>query len=282
MRSSRGTLPEKYRTSILRFDSLEDFHFTHTSGGIRNSYFESESLRWFGGESEQVALNRCLTGDLSLLPTIHDEFSRYHRLQQLEIQTRQWVASPYGAYPQVGDFLAGAPDPMRRVNHLEVDTTGIRLVVNTVSSAGVSSEHLRKRGLVIAAFARALSAIRPLELFTLCAVDGYQDGATCITVRLPTQPMNLSQVAWALSSSGFTRGLNYGMAKVANGFSGGWPWGEYDHHRMTDRLREFLQLAPQDVYIPPINLNDAMLTNPYEWLDTMLDRYLPQQERSHV
>lgn len=269
------TTVDTYRQPVNRFESPAQFlNFCRTLG-VKGAHFGGNAASWYGNETSEECHRYAITGKPNVTAEIDSYFAKFHRLQQLELQTSCWAPAPYGAYPVVGDYLAGSPESMRRVQRREMDLTAIRLFVDSTSSAGVGAHQLWKRGLTVAAFARALAAIRPVELYDVVTGDGYE-GASAAIILLPANPMDLNICAWALGSQRLTRGFGYDFIRAASGFSGGWPWNEYNHHRVTQQMRDFIGMNDQDVYIPPINLDDALIRNPYEWLDTQLKTYLPE------
>lgn len=270
------TTEETWKQALTCFPSPAEFLDFCEKINVRGDRHGGYDHDWYGNEHPTVCFERARRGHSGVQAEIDAEFARFHRLQQLELEVSTWTPAPFGAYPVVGDYLAGSPECMRRVQRRDVDTTGIRVVVDTTSSAAVHAKQLFKRGLAVGAFVRALSAIRPVELFMAVTGDG-RGGISAALIQLPSNPMDISICAWALGSQRLTRGFGYDFIHRANGFSGGWPFGQYEHHRVTDQVRSFLQMEAADIYIPPINLDDALIKNPYAWLDLQLRTYLPEK-----
>lgn len=270
------TTQDDWRKALTCFPSPTDFIDFCKKVGVNGHVRGWGDSDWYGHEDVPACIDRARRGHPGVQAEIDAEFARFHRLQQLELEVSTWTPAPFGAYPVIGDYLAGSPECMRRMQYRDIDTTGIRVLVDTTSSAGVNAKQLFKRGLTIGAFIRALSAIRPVELFMAVTGDG-RGGVSAALIQLPANPLDISVCAWALGSQRLTRGFGYEFIRATNGFSGGWPWGQYDHHRVTNQLRSFLRMEAADVYIPPINLDDALIKNPYKWLDAQLRTYLPEK-----
>jgi len=264
-----------FKHQVVRFGSLPDFLETGKQLPIP-AKFSREPASWYGNESPELCFSRRFVGDPSLVPDATTFLSGIDRLQQLSVNMADWVPSPFGAYPMVEDYLNGSPEPMRRKQWVERDTSALKIVVNGTSSAGIDAKLLARRGLVIAAFTMALGAVRPVELWQVIDGDGRL-GFSAVLWPLATSPLDLALTCWALSSQRLARGFGYDFIGWSNGFTGGWPWGKHNHLSTIPRLYEVLNLNPEDIYIPSVHLDDKIIQQPKLWLEEVLEKHLPSR-----
>ena len=262
-----------FQHQVVRFGSLPDFLETSRQLPIP-AKFSKERGSWYGNESPETCFGRRYLGDPSLVPEATSFLSGIERLQTLNVHMADWVPSPFGAYPMVEDYLNGSPEPMRRKQIVERDTSALRIIVNGTSSAGVDAKDLIRRGLVISAFVHALGAVRPVELWQLIDGDGRL-GFSAVLWPLATSPLDLALTCWALSSQRLARGFGYDFIGWSNDFRGGWPWGKHNHLSTIPQLYSILDLNPEDIYIPSVHLDDKIIKQPKAWLEEVLEKHLP-------
>ena len=121
-----------------------------------------------------------------------------------------------GAYPVIGDFLAGMPECMRAKTMVREDTAPIRVFVGLGMNAGVSSKSMQVRGSALAALIARLSESRAVEAYAYVD-DGTQHGAIKNVVHiipLPTRPLDLSNIAAVVASPTFRRQIMFYAAEA--------------------------------------------------------------------
>jgi len=242
-----------------------------------------DNKTWIG-EARETYLRRTVSGDNS-------KVARAEKLlDQIEAQVDRdhatWQNAVVGAYPDVPAFLANNPDNMRRRVLTEDERSPIRVWVDVVSSAGITWQQLEPRG--VAALALVMQLIRcgrAVELYTFTSLHGRIGGETVICVKLPTQPIDISVVAYCLTSQGFSRGVTYEARRQLNNFNGA--WGKNYRHSGTlaqrvEGARQTLHglAQPQDIILPSpyttdINGsgdNSLLFRDPVQWVKTMCDQ----------
>ena len=251
-------------------------------GGIRAHWFESsvefadaaarcerriDDKNWTG-ETWEEALEGARRGRTALVA----EAERLLEQVQVSVETprSEWVRSRAGAFPVVPEALAGYPEPMRRKVWVPSDRAPLRVVVDLVSSAGISHGHLARRGVAALARSIALSQERALELFV--AVPLVSGGRRVVTaVRIPTTPLDLASACCALTSGGFVRALGYsygaavtggGSPRAVNWAFGYYPATDAQRARYVGQLRAALELSEGDLVLPPTFLTDPAAEDP--------------------
>jgi hypothetical protein len=124
------------------------------------------------------------------------------------------------------------------------------------------------------ALAMALNVTRSVSITVFSGLSG---GNKVVTVEL-NAPYNLSQVAYMLSSQGFSRGLTYRYLMNAAGSGGGWPEaiGHGSRASRMDQWRALLSIPPDDIIFPHCFLVDVDLENPIQYckglFETMVEK----------
>lgn len=193
-----------------------------------------------------------------------------------------WVASPYGAYPVVPDYLAGDPFSMRVKTMVESPRAPIRVVLDVFVSAKVRQSTILQRGAAMAAFAQKLSELRPVELYLAGVVYDEKCGHDCgFMTRLNSTPIELAQLVACLTPS-FCRmiGLNTVKTQTNCGLASALPF-QCERHGRDSRTdlyiascRRSLDLEPQDIYIGVGYLDDASLidSDPVAWVHKQIEK----------
>lgn len=202
----------------------------------------------------------------------------------------QWTPQVYGAYPIVGDYLAGDPLNMRAKEQVEFDAAPVRVFLNIGVAAGMNEGTILRRAAAAAAFTMKLSERRPVELWTGIAFHNRRLNADVgYRVKLD-MPMNLSQVIAAFNRS-VCRVLSFPIAEcLANMDDPNATFSQdsfafelkgYDAYKVLERpdyvkaLREYHNLGPDDIVLDAGILTDCTLidANPVKWVKEMLAKY---------
>ena len=213
-----------------------------------------------------------------------------------------WTMDMAGAFPSVPAFLAGAPDHMMRRVRQQRENHPVKVVVALTSSGGVADALLVKRGVAVLALAMALQAVRGCELYVAGMLGGYSNGKPDVKalgggvalVRIPSNPLSISEACLALTAGGFGRGVinclaaHHGSARPiqdnpSEGLSiwtayGGWPSKfNYDNPApFMKLLREQLGFEDDAVMIAPARDDDRkdIAADPIAWVRKTLARFL--------
>lgn len=235
---------------------------------------------WFNSEDTPTSLRKCRFGDTSLVPQAEAALAQLD--QQIETPRRSWDRSPAGAFCVVPDVLAGLPTPMRRQVYMQDERAPITILVDVGSSAAVSSETLKLRGITILALVMALSRIRPVTLYQLDVASGRKDGESILITPINTTPLDLATACYVLTSSGFSRGIVMPVEERINGHSGGWP---KEFNYFGDSLIYYRKRLPllgfeekQTLIVPAAKANDELIKQPLVWIKRQIERFTAEQQ----
>ncbi len=263
---------------IKQYDSIADLHADYIARKCRRKSFISINNSWYNNETPEQTQRYTRSGDTSLVSKAEEILESLET--NIETERLQWERAPSGAYCVVPDVLAGLPTPMRRQASYTDTKAPINIFASTMSSAGVDSKTLAKRGTVILALVLALMRTRPVRLWQLTCTDGYADrsGETIITAQINTAPLDLATACYVLTSAGFARDITYNLAEKLNDFSGGWPRAfnyrnpSAYYNSLIDRLVPPSE-AKNTLIIPGGQLGDRLLKEPLQWVQHYVDRF---------
>ena len=230
-----------------------------------------ETSSWSGNMSGRDSVNCLRNGDLSGVKAADEYLSKIESLLAFETQTWKVVSDVSGGVPNVPAFLAGHPLSMRRRQRQVSQQGPIAVVCDLTSSGGIRAEDVRKRGCAILALVRALTTLRPVELWALVGLGRH--GQACeIMTRISTTPLDLGRAAHMLTHPSVSRGLGYGYLQTVHHSGGDWNFGNITLQRDTARelLMRVMNAAAEVLYVPPVYGTDKAINEPVAWLKDML------------
>lgn len=251
----------------FKFD-FEEFMKPSVWGGRGYTYSDR---KWFGNQTYEQIINSALHGDENLVVEAERLLNKLDA--DIELEHPEWVASVYGAYPVVPEFLAGSPTPMRIKTRVPADTSTIGIWVDLTSSAGVTHDIIMRRGIVVLALVLKLQQIRPVELHCCSMFPDDQNGGTFIDLVMPTRPLQLGVVCHVLTCVGFARHVMYGACQKFNRSRLG------RVVRIDEEFRRCANIPENDVTIVGSHLNDVdELANSLAWVQGMVNKYVHREE----
>ena len=274
---------EKYKNSMrgryvyrLEFDSVVALREECLSSNFKKNAINDPS--WWGGDSIDTLLNKCLSGDERYIKQAEDLLD-YLR-EEIEIPRPAWQASSFGAFPVVADYLAGEIDCLRYLHLDNQQTTPVKIWYDPTSSAVISADDLIKRGTAVLALCMALSQIRPIELWTFSDIDAYSQDHALICTKIATNPMMLAEACFALCNPGFARGIVYNLAKTRMDFNGLWGFGDYcdDFNERVEVMKKSLKASDLDIIIPGAQYKDELIKDPLSWVKREIRRHCTEME----
>jgi hypothetical protein len=184
--------------------------------------------------------------------------------------TREYVPSVAGAYPDMGDFLAGAPDNMRNRQAVYTSSAPVRIGMVPSVSANVSASDFLLRGVImLAILIKLINSGRTVQLDLVDIGDGSKDGTgeTILTCSLPSSPISLSEAALYFCNLAVARRVPFIIAGAENNYHGSWPRA-FD--RDTFGVKYCAKLAERLGYqmiLPPLYGNDRkkLRDDPITW-----------------
>jgi len=234
---------------------------------------------WTGRVSYDAALDMTRHGDLDGVAASDAYLTRFEALAPMRgaWRVRDDVT---GGVPNVPAFLAGTPLTMRRRERVATETAPLSIAVDLVSSQSVSADDLKKRGALILALVRALSATRPVELWIgASSTVGTRstEGAWHVWTRLDTAPLDLARAAHVMTCPAVARGMMYAMLGHMSETEGDylkWPYNNHQWSRANMRGVLSRVIGSGDMLtIAAPHTNDELVNEPEQWFERMLKDY---------
>ncbi len=258
--------------ALFNFDSIEDFARACAPYPPKH-----RTNYWTAHLSYQQCVERAVSGDESYVSNAEKILDQLD-VELPETKCFQTIRSPFGGRVNLGDWLAGSPDPMRRRKRVNTDIAPIKIVVSTSCSSGIDAEVMERRGYAILALLLKLQTVRPIQLYLMTELKGSQGGHYQL-IRIESQPLALGVAAFGLCNVGFARHLTYNFARYNDDYKmgDGWPSG-YGRPGYLDLLRQRCNLSDEDLIIPLAHLTDELVKTPLDWIKKQLAHYTNQGE----
>ena len=198
---------------------------------------------WLDGMEQEQAFEWSRVGCSAIVPAASELLGRFDEV--IPTLGYEWGMDVAGYSPDIGDFLAGAPDCMRgmtfdpsRTGPLNIGVcleSGCRACANlNCLCSPVDAQSYKLKGAAILAFAMRMSAIRPVNLVALSCCTGHVktegtdffyserhsdrfQSVAIIGVRINTAPLDLASAGFVLCNVGYARAMLYGLHEKAQG-----------------------------------------------------------------
>jgi hypothetical protein len=209
---------------------------------------------------------------------------------QVETPTKVWRHGVVGYFPDVSTALAGDPEAMWIQDTTTYDRSPLRVWLGVTSDWSITEDQLRRRGIALAAFAIAMSEVRPVIITCWVNRGEYTFGST-YGRRAPSSPAALkgALISWDIKSSPLvlaqllastadpliTRHIGLPACTLLNPelTHPGAPFHPYQYAKNHAAMRAALGCAPADLYLPMIELDDPLLSDPVGWVRTNVAHY---------
>jgi hypothetical protein len=220
---------------------------------------------WDGGVGSNEAMRRARAGDPSLVA----------RAQAIKVPAIQAEGTAFksaldvmGGSVNVGAYLTGHPSVMRRRQRVPKITRSVRIFWGIMPSAAWSTDQLLTRNNYLLALIDACQTQQIIVDLFVVFEGGH--GLTCnskeiVAVEIPTKPLDLSQISFLLAHPAFGRNVGYpiiGRVLSPN------RWDDWTTHFLggmygddtawDTRVRQMLDLAPTDIYVPSPRYQDPI------------------------
>lgn len=264
-------------TTVKRFDSPEEYRSFLL--GARG-YHSGGS--WRGEWS--VGCDKLLHGDTKNLDRAMRIIDQMQEARVFSEGMPTYAPAIVGSFANVPASIMGHPMDMfaKQSVPLESELSPLTIYVETVTSGGISVGGLNARGIACLAFALAMNNIRPVEIYTTSSLgDDYK--TSVIACRIASSPMDMPRAVFMLTDETYSRSLNFGAANHLTGsrsMGARWGWsGVPTNEEYIINMRKYLNMEPQDVYIPGGYLTDSlMLNNPVQWVKNMIAQHGGQKD----
>jgi hypothetical protein len=107
---------------------------------------------------------------------------------------------------------------------------------------------------------------------------GQRNSRSSLCVRLETAPLDLARSAHVFTHPSVFRGLGYKSldhAFYGGEWNGDWAFGDHALHVRTaaESYRRLLRPGSDVLFIPPVHVKDSYLTQPAQWLRSMIAQH---------
>jgi hypothetical protein len=235
-----------------------------------------ERIRWCGGMTYEQSLAAVRSGDLTGVAASDKLLGE---LEALVPVSKSWRTfnSVVGMCPNVPQYLAGNPSNMRLKRRCTTATALLSIFVELVASAGIDVKTCLKRGAAILALVRMLANLRPVELWCVIAI-GQRKTRSSLCIRLDTAPLDLARSAHVFTHPSVFRALGYKSLDhecYDSEWNGDWAFGDHALHVRTaaDSYQRLLRPGADVLFVAPVHLKDLYLTEPAQWLHTMIAQH---------
>jgi hypothetical protein len=208
---------------------------------------------------------------------------------QVETPTKVWRHDVVGYLPDVPTALAGDPEAMWIQDTTTHDRSPLRVWLGVSSSSSVTEDQLRCRGIALAAFAIAMSEVRPVII--TCWVHRGEDSSRAgvekgalISWDIKSSPLVLAQLLASTADPLITRHVGLPACTLLNPelTNPGAPFHPYQYACNHAGMRAALGCASADLYLPMIERDDPLLSDPVGWVRTNVAHYSnPDQEDNY-
>lgn len=236
------------------------------------------NMSWDLGVSYNQAIQLATKGDHSLVAKcaaqVDDLVNRFTIRQETKARYRPSVA---GSRVSVPDYLAGSPMSMRRKVPSETQNRSVNVYVGTTSWAHCQADDLLKRGQTILALLEFLQLSQvSINLYLVSELDGVTDGDFVQVIKVQSQPLDLSTAGFAIAHPAFARHINYGMAYIMDGYTGGFPrsYGYDGNSNYQNKLAKAIGMEDTDIYVPWPGPHDREIWDkPDQWVADKIQQF---------
>jgi len=273
-----GTGGKKDKSVI--FDSLAEFADYACALRVDNKD-RTRGRDWDSGQSYNDATRLCRTGDLNKVAPSDAFMRKFEDIIGFESRQFRVVNDVAGGVPNIGAYLAGNPINMRRRARVMSEQAPLNVVVDLVSSGGITAKDLERRGAAVLALVRLLSAVRPVNLYAVaCGLPHGVHGYTSVgfAVRIDTAPLDLARAAHVLGSPAVPRNVMYRAMDVEAGMphesSTHWAFNDVNYYR--EHGAEYWQrvLGTEEcLFLAPPYVTDEAISDPEKFIRDKLAKY---------
>ena len=244
---------------------------------------------WSGGSdymSQKDAIHYSREGMPEMVPGIMSQLKAL--TSESEAPAHAWVRAVDGYRRlNVDAYLSGNPMFASKRKLAPKKTESCRIVVQLDISACITKDDMVKRGACLMGLVMALQARGVHTQVTIMSDAGAQDcHSPCEgfqLVDLDVDPMDVSVCAFVLSHPAFVRSVMWSVASREGEGVNGSLWtslidrcGTMDNPaavaKYIPRIRQVLELAETDIYVPPFYGHDPMMADPIAWIAKMVDK----------
>lgn len=235
-------------------------------------YQSDRSDNWVGNILFSDAQAMIRTGNESYATTAQRMLDRIDSTMQFpESWMVQWRNDVQGVYPIIPNVIMdSSPYTMKSRKRVTTDLAPIRIFATTIIPAWATAEQMTTRFSAIAALVLALQRYRAVELHTVCSTNyGTGDPADIIDVTIPSKPISLAHAGFVCHPA-YMRHLLYSLAYNKFHCSSSIPIAR----GVDSYIMEQLGCTSEDLYLPLVDRQDIIMTDPVKWVGIMVERFM--------
>lgn len=257
----------EYKDIICHHFEFADF--INACAGIEHTKFDTTPRDFNAFVSFDKAVEYGRVGFDAIMPRVQTILSKIDDTVELpDIRGYAWMPNTTGAYVSVPAYLSSAPNPMRNRRKVIKETAPIKIYVTSLFPAWCSVEQLLTRYSAILAYLMLIESVRPVDLYLVGSMrlEGQEINGRIPVIHMPSKPIQLSLAAFTMHPS-FVRQLvfTYGEARMKVP-----SYIPLLRHREDD-IMAALNLDAEDIYLPMVDREDILMTEPEAWVKGMID-----------
>lgn len=182
-----------------------------------------------------------------------------------------------GASPNVPAYIMGNPYNMRQKTRDKTGRGPLALFIEMTGSGGLAKDDMIERGAALYALVRAVSIMRPLELWITMTYGGEAEIMTQSAVRVETNPLDFARAATILTRFAPMANAAYALNRQMVRHGGGWAYNvpHLERKYAGEILGRIISPGSQIAYLPAGLLGRDDFSDPQEWIRKMLREYSP-------
>lgn len=266
------TVDGPVKTNVWVYDSIESSLNGFPSIEEHKRLWHAFSPSFYGtGATFEKCREYCQFGNSALVEEANKLLDRY-QVNPATLKTRRqdWL---FGQVPNVPRYLNNSPYSMRRRIVTTDNTAPLNIYVGTDTSARISEDDIKRRGIAILALVIRLSEIRPVSLCLFTEASNTRGENMFGVFKVQTQPLEIATACHALTSPNWTRGVAL-LLDLANGTPRTGPWPR-DRGNL-ENYRKYLNLEASDLLITGAHIDE--FRNVDQWFNQQLAKYSTIEE----
>lgn len=256
--------------TVARWETIEDMALAGMEQAKKGRYFET-----FRRDMES-AIKAAREGErgnaLKVARSLADKVDAHER----PAPRVQWSPSVMGAYPMIGDYLAGMPECMRMRQVQRDAISPVNVYICATVSGGASNDLIAARAAAAMALCMRISETRPSRLYVVHELGDYRFAGLQVVELPPTSDGDFGGLCAALTNDGLVRQAAFHAIYNVVGREGfgAWAWSSpcptAQNHIAC--IRQALGMSEDDFYVPGGSIieSNEMMKDPVSWVQKQL------------
>lgn len=266
--------PTDYR--VFRDMSAFRSYIEHAPNHERGCEYTNNVDPEFYGRGWSSAVSALAYGSTDNVALSERFASKVAHLTDWSARTFEVQSGVVGSALNMGAYLSGAPNMLRRRVRVETQAAPLHVVVTVNSASTVSTDALINRGAAALALVRTLAVSRPVTLWA-SVVSGASPHNVAVLVKVDTAPMSVAHAAFILADVAFGRRLMFAARHMCSplAVSHSYPPVGENAKLVGRRICAGILSVPSAdcIYLPRPSGAEPELRDPIKWLTVNLAEY---------